>query len=213
MIPIPEFIIFDLDGTLLDNQEIVTDEYLSALHKNGLKLHKRNVITSLAGKSTFETARKLGVPEEKTNLIDKHFWEYFYEYALSNRKPLVIQGVVRLLNTLSSLNIPMGIITSNRREIAKLLLIKVKLDRYFNCIIGAEDVIEKKPSDEPVRTILRKIGMEFDPTRDNSDQIWLIGDTAADVICAQNANLRSVAIPQKHTLQEILNATPAIQVD
>lgn len=209
---LPHIILFDLDGTLLDNSSAVVDAYASGLKKYEFKEKSHEYIARLAGLSTFETAKKLEVPDDQIHLIDAHFWEYFHLYADDPEKiPIIIDQVPELLNFLKLKNIKMGIITSNEASIAKKLLSKVGLIDFFEVIIGAEHVENKKPSPESVYLALDKL--KVDEEYIDKEGVWLIGDTISDIGAANNAGILSISIPQKYTFDSCVKSDPDLLID
>lgn len=204
---LPEVVIFDLDGTLIENSLVVIEAYCTALYKYGYPEKSKEYIASLAGLSTNETAKFLGVDEVDWEKIDHYFWKYFEDYADDpNKMPILFEGVEKLLNFLEKKNIKMAVVTSNRAVIARKLLVKVNLIQYFDIIVGSEDVKNKKPSAEPIEMALKGIGQ-------NIENVWMIGDTSSDVGAARNANILSIAIPQPHTFQSVISSKPDILID
>lgn len=200
-------IFFDLDGTLLDNSEVVIEAYYSGMQRLGYKPKDREYIRSLLGKSTFDIGKDLGLKDKDLSAIDTFFWDFFGNSANDpNYIPNVYSGVRELLNFLKEHNIPTAIVTSNKAEFAKILIKKVNLDNYITVYIGSEDVIKKKPSAEPLQVALKKINISKIGSKDNS--IWFIGDTPSDVLSAINAGLISVAVPEKGKLNLLRQSEP-----
>ncbi len=212
---LPEIILFDLDGTLIDNSDAVVDAYYTGLERYNYPPKDRDYIASLAGLSSIETAKQLDVKEKDCGKIDAHFWEYFHKYAdHPDSMPIVFEKVRETLIFLRDKNIKMAIVTSNEASIAKKLLKKVNLLDFFDAIIGAEMVKNKKPHIEPIELAFNKMGVDFDKYNDNNiEKYWLVGDTASDVGAAKNAGIRSISIPQPHTYKSAINEEPDILID
>lgn len=209
---LPEIILFDLDGTLLDNSETVVDAYYNALIEYGYPLKERSFIASLAGKSTHNTARDLDVSEEDLDKIDQYFWHYFRKFANNpETKSVVFDGVFDTLIYAKNHGIKMGIVTSNEAGIANKMLRKVDLLKYFDVVIGAEDVTNKKPHPEPVLLAFSRMDINFDEM--NKTSVWFIGDTSSDVGVAKNTGILDFAIPQPHTFSSVISSEPSYLLD
>ncbi len=208
----PEIILFDLDGTLLDNSEAVVDAYHNALIEYGYPLKEKSFIASLAGKSTHNTARDLDVRDEDLDKIDQYFWYYFRKFADDPEAiSVVFDGVLDTLDYAKKKGIRLGIVTSNEAGIANKMLKKVDLLKYFDVVIGAEDVIYKKPHPEPVLLAISQMGINFDKI--NKELVWFIGDTSSDVGVAKNTGIIDFAIPQPHTFASVLTSEPSYLID
>ena len=66
---LPEVILFDLDGTLLDNMETVVEAYHEALIELKYPSKEKKFIASLAGLSTHNTARAMGIRDEDLDKV------------------------------------------------------------------------------------------------------------------------------------------------
>lgn len=210
----PSIILFDMDGTLVDNSEVVADAYYYGMIELGYEPISRNDIKKLFGRSTYETGRGMGIKEEDLAKIDKYFWHYFGRYAEELKgKPQVYNYVNELLELLKSYNIKMGICTSNESKSARILMDKAGLDKYFSVYIGSEDLEERKPSPRPLLLALTKLGFDYSSKSNLGNEVWFVGDTKYDVEAAQNANLLAIGITQESTADLMLSAKPDIIVD
>lgn len=200
-------VLFDLDGTLLDNSEIVIEAYYSGMLKLGYKPKNREFIRSILGQSTFATGRDLGIREEDLPKIDSYFWNYFGNSANDPKYiPRVYPGVKDFLIFLKSNNIPTAICTSNKAEYALILMKKVKLDNYFSAVIGSEDVANKKPAPDIIYEALKRLRITKINSKDNL--IWYVGDSRSDVLAAKSGDIFSIAIPENDKMEEIEKLVP-----
>ncbi|MCY3411293.1 MAG: HAD family hydrolase [Candidatus Heimdallarchaeota archaeon] len=207
---IADVVLFDLDGTLLENGEAVVDAYFTSLQRYGYPPKDKAYIATLAGLSTYETARLLGVREEDRYKIDQHFWEYFHRYADDpDMMPVVFDKVEAMLELLKSEKIPMAVVTSNEARIATKLLTKVNLLKYFDTVVGSEDVTERKPSAQPIKLALERMGL----SKETDKEYWFVGDTKSDIGAARNAEFVSIAIPQPHTYKLVIEEEPDYLID
>ena len=200
-------VLFDLDGTLLDNSEIVIEAYYSGMLKLGYKPKNREFIRSILGQSTFATGRDLVIREEDLPKIDSYFWNYFGNSANDPKYiPRVYPGVKDFLIFLMGKNIPTAICTSNKAEYASILMKKVKLYNYFSAFIGSEDVVNKKPAPDIIYEALKRLKITKINSKDNL--IWYIGDSVSDVLAAKNGRIFSIAIPEKDKIDAIEKLVP-----
>ncbi len=200
----PKVVLFDLDGTLLDNSPQVVEAYHRGASALGYTI-SRELISQQAGKSTFETSRAMGIPEEHHAEMDAYFWQYFGELTADPSTDFtILDGVPELLSALKSQSIIMGVVTSNRADYARTMLERTNLLHYFNVVVGKETVAEVKPHPLPVLHALEQMGVQ---PRSYTD-VWFVGDTASDAVAAKAAGIRSISLPQPSTLQSVQQSIP-----
>ena len=205
MQPLPDIILFDLDGTLLDNSHVVIDAYLTGLQQLGYPVPGREKIALQAGKNTYVTALALGVAEEDLSKMDAWFWDYFQQYCqTSTDEVITMPGVEPLLSAIAAQSIPLGVVTSNSAENATLLLRRASLLHYFTTIVGKEHTLRHKPAPDPIQYAIERL-----PS--SGPIVWMIGDSAADIAAARAAGIVAVAIPQHHTRIAVQQEAPDLE--
>lgn len=102
---------------------------------------------------------------------------------LDNTRVELFKGI---RNTILKLkNYPQGIVSQNSSENIKAFLERVDLKKYFNHVIGYEDVdfSKQKPSPEGLLACISTI-----TKLDSNATVIYIGDHFTDIQCAHNAN-------------------------
>lgn len=172
-----KYIIFDIDGTLLDTEFAV----LTSLQKL--------VLEELNKHMSFEELRfALGIPGEVT--LEKlkisnvsacnNKWN---EYINDNFQQVkVFDKIEEALAALSKMGISMGIVTSKTKEEFQNDFVHFGLDQYFELVVCADDTEKHKPNPEPILKLIEQAGI------DNSKAIY-IGDTKYDMECAYSAGI------------------------
>lgn len=195
---LPKIALFDLDGTILDNTEIVVAAYQSALKSLQYPVPDYEFVASLGGMSILDTTIALGVGEQDFEAVNQHFWNFFGEYCSTldqnNMQPVVIESAELVLQYLRNNNVRMGVVTSNSHANADFLLNKANLHHYFDIIVGKEDILEKslrlKPSADPVYYALNLL--QF--TNYSKADVAFIGDSPADALCGLNAGVTAIIV-------------------
>ena len=177
-------ILFDLDGTLIDS----TDAIVSTFH-HSFDVHKREhpkdeEIMALIGYPLDVMYAKLGIDESEV-------WDFVSTYKKRYREISTIK--TQLLSTARETIIQasefakLGIVTTKTGRYSKVLMEYFELMQYFDVLIGREDVAQPKPDAEPILKALEYFEC-------NSKEIWMIGDTKLDLICAKKAGVNSIGV-------------------
>lgn len=178
----PSLYIFDLDGTLVDSAADICAAVERVLEEFGVPAAGAAVHASVA------TGAPLGVMFAALapgRPADKMIVRYREMYSLMCADTTVpFPGVVETLAALGSQRC--AVATTKKTWLAKLLLDKLGLDRHFGLIQGTDDFPYK-----PDPAILRRV-LEFFETP--PEQALMVGDTAADMLCARAAGVRSAAV-------------------
>lgn len=172
------FIIFDVDGTLVDTGNAVTEAYRKVIFEGfGRQLTEKDM-SLVYGIPSELAMERLGFQD-----IDRacqQYYKYLFE-AFSGVKPF--NGIVEMLEELKKRNVAGGVVTSrNRNEVANDPGFQSLL-KYFNHIICSEDTEKHKPEPEPVMKLIETANADI------SKAIYL-GDTYYDYMCARNAGVK-----------------------
>ena len=102
----------------------------------------------------------------------------------ANVVPDIFDGIVETLTDLRGAGFRMGVVSSRRRVPLRWGLQACGLMRYFQSVIGLDDVSEPKPEPEG---ILRTLGR----LRSGPGRALYVGDSAVDVLAARAAGIRA----------------------
>jgi len=141
--------IFDMDGTLLDTEQVYSDSFLDVTKAYGLP-GLDHVFMQLVGVSGEGTKRIL-TPHLKDKVSFDQFLEDWFEGVgarLSEVVP-VKEGALELLAMLRDKGLPIALATSSSHENAVSHLTKAGLIGFFEHIVGGDDVVNRKPDPEP----------------------------------------------------------------
>lgn len=179
----PTAIIFDLDGTIVDSRAII----LQCLKHtaNGVYGHDHSDEKLLAevGIPLIQEMQTL-VPEDPYNAVQ--VYRNFY-HSLEHKEPPAFPGMQELIASLHESGLPLGIATSKLREGMESDLAYNQLIDMFDCLIAADDVVNPKPNPEPLLTVAAQLGV-------NPSECWYVGDSTFDMIAAQRAGMKAVAV-------------------
>ena len=188
---IPDGVVFDMDGTLLDTEIAARAAFELAINDLGFdyrpEVYHRCIGTSHAGTEAILSAA-YGASYDNTALYQR--WSaQFVEYKRDN--PIAVKpGVEQVLAELAQRGVPMAVATSNSRAVCEQHLAEARLDRYFLHLVCADEAGQTKPAPEPYLMAVRKLGV-------SAQLSWAVEDSSIGVRSAVQAGLRVFHVPDQ----------------
>jgi phosphoglycolate phosphatase len=182
-------VIFDLDGTLLNTLEDLTDAVNAALSSENLPLRTIEEIREFVGNGILKLIER-AVPSGKENPafddVYKVFREYYGEHCQDKTAPY--EGVLSLLEKLAAKHVSMAVV-SNKADFAVQELIPVYFGNFINVAHGEDEAngIRKKPAPDMVYRTMEELGC----TKENT---VYVGDSDVDLQTASNSGLDAIAV-------------------
>lgn len=177
-------IFWDLDGTLTDSSEGITNCARLALSHYGFTGYEKEQLLSFIGPPLRESFPKYGIPEAEVENAIKIFRERYTTIGKFENSPYA--GIKELLKKLKDEGFRHYVATSKPEETAKQILDKFEMTDYFEIICGAtmDGRIDSKES--VIAYLLENIG--------EIDNVIMVGDTEFDVIGAKEHNIRTIGV-------------------
>jgi HAD superfamily hydrolase (TIGR01509 family) len=187
---VTESVVFDLDGLLLDTEQ-VWDEVREALtRERGGRWHDRAQADMMGMSSTEWSAYmhdELGLddpPEELNRLVVERMQERYRE-----RLPL-IDGAVDAVRRIGE-RWPLGLASSSNRELIDLALELMGVADLFRVTVSSEEVERGKPAPDVYLEAVRRLGVA-------PEQAVAVEDSGAGIGAAKTAGMRVIAVPNPH---------------
>jgi len=118
-----------------------------------------------------------------------------------------------ILLKLKGYDIPLGIISNTSKKRLNYFIDKLKLDRYFSVFISRDDTPFRKPDPYPIHLALNLIKRKHNLSIDKA-KVYLIGDLPSDIVSANNAKIKSIALLSGHgTKEDLENTKPTYILD
>ncbi|WP_217588569.1 pyrophosphatase PpaX [Lentibacillus saliphilus] len=175
-------ILFDLDGTLIDTNELIIQSFLHTFNHYGYSFTKEDIL-SFNGPPLEETFEKIA-PGRSADLIATyraHNFAHHEQYV----KPF--PHVVDVLHTLKEAGFALGIVTTKMRQGVDLGLEVTGLKDMFNTIVTLDDVTQPKPHPEPVLKAMTELGGDPATT-------IMIGDNYHDIEAGHRAHVLTAGV-------------------
>ena len=183
-----EGIIFDLDGTLVNSIEDISDSMNAVLLASNYPTHSYETYETFIGSGIRNLVSKAIPSENKTEEeIDRLFSEMFQYYKDNcTNKTSIYKEIKELLEKLKSKNLKMAVL-SNKADALTKKVVANKLPNYFDPVVGLTTEALKKPNPEVVLNMCKGLGLDIDKT-------LYVGDSNIDIQTAKNSGLISVAV-------------------
>ena len=175
-------ILFDLDGTLLDTLEDLTDATNAALTHFGYPTRSLEEVRRFVGngaKNQITMSLPGGQSQEEIEQVLS--WYKTYYAAHSQRKTRPYDGILEALEEVKK-EFPVAIV-SNKPDVA----VKILCARYFGDVfaLGESDSCPRKPAPDMVYQALQAVG---------ADSCIYVGDSEVDVLTARNAGVPCLSV-------------------
>jgi phosphoglycolate phosphatase len=180
----PLAVLFDWDNTLVDTQDNINNAISYTISAMG---YSNKIVDE-----SFHASRKdymislFGNQWEKANKI---YQQYLDDAFLQNIT--LNPGVEEMLKKLKSYSIYTAIVSNKKNTNLRKEVSYFKLDNYLDKIVGSGDTHEDKPYATPVFCALDKSLLPI-----NEKNVFFIGDSITDILCAQNANCLPIVYSQ-----------------
>ena len=190
----PNALIFDLDGTLVDTAPDLLSATNAVLRSEGRRAVDPATLRHMVGfgaRSLITQAMAAtGTPVEDARLpelVDR-FLVYYRAHIADESVPF--PGVEETLESLAGGDRHLGVLTNKPQEMADLLLKALKLDRFFPVIYGAGRMSYVKPDARIFHDVVRELGAEGG---------IMIGDSITDVATARAAKAPVILVSYGYT--------------
>ena len=197
-------ILFDLDGTLIDSTEAILESFHNSYDVFKMTHPSDEEIKLLIGHPLDVMYARLGVQEKKVWDMVNTYKEHYRKISTQKTELLPF---AREAVELASKHARIGIVTTKTGRYSKILMEHFELMHHFEVLIGREDVENPKPHPEPINKAIEFLKVK-------KEDCWMIGDTRMDLIAAQNAGIKSVAVISEYEpLEELKKYTNIIKTN
>jgi phosphoglycolate phosphatase len=172
--------LFDMDGTLLDTAEDISDALNHALSGFGYPTHTQDAIKGFLGNGAYQLVER-ALPELTDGAeIKRVLAAYRLRYnTCLNVRTRPYPGVLPMLAALHEAGLKLAVI-SNKGDGNIRLLAEAHFGGLIRVAVGARDGVPLKPAPDMPRAAMRRLGV-------HPGRALFVGDSAMDFHAAQNA--------------------------
>lgn len=180
-------VIFDLDGTLLNTLEDLTDSVNYALRLQGFPERTSEEVKNFVGNGVAKLIER-AIPNGRENVLYEDTLRTFQEhYALHcNDKTRPYDGILALLDELLAKGFKLAIV-SNKFDAAVKELSHFHFGERILTAIGESKKIRKKPAPDTVYQALEELSV-------TADRAVYVGDSDVDLATARNVPMPCISV-------------------
>lgn len=179
--------IFDMDGTILNTLEDLTDSLNYSLKQSIFPERTIDEVRQFVGNGIRKLIER-GVPKEASQLqVDRvyaDFSEYYKQHCSDKTTPY--NGINELLEKLRKNGIKTAVV-SNKADFAVQDLCKQYFNGLFDLAVGEKSGVRKKPYPDSVNAVLKELEV------DRKNSVY-IGDSEVDIQTAANSDMDCISV-------------------
>lgn len=191
-------VIFDMDGTLVDNIPFHREAWISFLKKHNIDLNPgeflakdrgniNDMIRSFFGlELTDDRVRELGQNREK-------IYRDLYKNNIEE-----IEGLTVLLKNLREMDILASLATMSAKPSIDLVIDELNIRDFFHSITNGLEIRRGKPDPEIYELALEKLGLR-------NEECVVIEDSIGGVISAGKSGIDVIGITTSHLADELMD--------
>lgn len=184
------YILFDLDGTITDPFEGITNCAKYVLESLGVKVPDISALSCFIGPPLFEQFKAFaGFDDDKASEAVKKYRE---RYSVTGWKECTLtEGTETLLKNLKKMGKTTALATCKPEKYAKMILEYFDIAKYFDFIGGAElDTKGRSSKKDVIEYVLDNLHL----TEKDKPKAVIIGDTLYDIEGAKAAGISSIGV-------------------
>ena len=207
-----KFVVFDLDGTLIDSRLDLVHSVNAALRHIGRPELPDDVIASYVGDGApILIQRALGGEATDEALIRKglqFFLSYYREHKLDHTivYECIEDALARIQQSSNGAPRKMAVLTNKPVNPSRAIVEALGLGQFFTQVYGGNSFATKKPDAEGVRKLLEENDAQPDRTA-------IVGDSHVDVRTGRNAGLWTVGVTYGFAPHTLGDEPPDVLVD
>lgn len=181
-----EYALFDLDGTLGDPYEGITNCIKYALSSVGITEENPEKLKSYIGPPLRQTFAKYGFDPDMCEVLTEKYRELFEISGI--HQSVIYPGVAEMLKNLHEHGVKIALASCKPEKSCKIILEEYGVLKYFDTVTGAtfDKTLDSKP--EIIKVALNRLGYGKKP----HEHAVLVGDRDMDMLGAHENGISAV---------------------
>lgn len=196
-------VLFDLDGTLVNTNELIVASFLHTLDQYAPGQYSRDDILKWIGEPLRDSLSRVD-PERADEMM-----AIYRKHNNENHDRLVEEyaGIFETIQTLHTRGFKLGVVTSKYLHMAEKGLKLARLRPFFPVVVGLDDISKPKPDAEPVNRALTLLDA-------SAGKALMVGDSPSDIAAGKNAGTSTAGVGWTvHGKKALQAAGPDIWLD
>jgi len=169
-------LLFDLDGTLIDTNELIIKSFLHTLEQYYPGQYQCEDVLPFLGPTLIDTFSKIN--SEKAEEMC-HVYRTFNK-ATHDSLVQEFPGVFDTIKVLKNSGYKLAIVTSKMSDVAMMGMNLTKIAPFFDTIVASEHIEKPKPDPSAVFKALEAL-------RSSPEEAIMVGDNGSDILAGKNA--------------------------
>lgn len=187
-----ETVLFDLDGTLIDSNELIHLSFEYTMKHYGFTFTDEE-LRAFNGPPLWDTFSKLNPGHEDAMI---HTYRE-HNFLIHDEYVKIFPYVIPTIEKLKKKGIGIGIVTSKMRKGVTHGLTFTTLDKYVDTIVTVDDVVNAKPHPESVLKAMNSLNGKKNAT-------LMVGDNSHDILAGQRAGVYTAGVTWTEKGQDYL---------
>lgn len=184
VLPRPEVLLFDWDGTLVDSHPVLAKSMNVTLAEFGMAPWSYEDWKAWLGGSARDA-----FPEVFGDRWEEAKRIYYAAYAEAHLEQLaLLPDADSLIAALAGEDVQLGVVTNKSPPFLKKEIARLGWQAHFVSCVGAGDASRDKPSPDPALLALEHL------SHNGGKSVWFVGDNQVDVECGLAAGCTTVLV-------------------
>lgn len=193
-------VIFDLDGTLIDNNRYHLESWIKYLESTGRQMSEEEYNKKINGRTNRDVIKYIYNRPMEDEEIEKFTQEKEAVYRETYKNHIQpVAGLLPFLQALHELNIPMAIATSGIEPNIDFMFENIPIKKYFQAVVNSAHISRGKP--DPEIYIKTASLLNIPP-----NECLVFEDAVVGINAAKAAGMKVVAIATTHVKEELTGA-------
>ncbi|VDG81533.1 HAD superfamily hydrolase [Capnocytophaga ochracea] len=180
------YIIFDMDGVLLDSEPMHQEIIYETFQLKGIPFDK-TYIQTLTGMSAFPMWEKVKRDAQRTESVEElmQFHRNYFFKRLPEMKVPLVPHIKEVLEKFKNEGKHLSLASSSGRKLIDIFTQQTNIAHYFEVIMSGDDVQYSKPNPEIFLKVAQWYGLP-------ATQFTVIEDSTNGVKAAKSANMKCI---------------------